>query len=158
FPGGVFTLPGPFMYDVTFNEPVNPATVQASDLTLGGITSGSVTGVAVLPGNTTARFTISGVTIEGTPTASIVSGAITDAFNNPAFTAFSASYQVDQATAAYPTPLAPELPLGSLVYDPVTSGLINFAGDTDSFTLASDAGQTVTVLVTPLTTSLRPSV
>ena len=28
FPGGVFTLPGPFTYDVTFNEPIDPASVQ----------------------------------------------------------------------------------------------------------------------------------
>ena len=40
------------------------ATVQASDLTLGGFASAgaTVTGVTVLPGNTTARFTLDGIT------------------------------------------------------------------------------------------------
>ena len=37
FPNGVFTLPGPFTYDVNFNEPVDPSSVQTSDLTLTGI-------------------------------------------------------------------------------------------------------------------------
>src|SRR5262249_43288456 len=32
FPNGVFTLPGPFTYDVSFNEAIDPASVQASDL------------------------------------------------------------------------------------------------------------------------------
>ncbi len=158
FPNGVFNLPGPFTYDVNFNEPVNPTTVKASDLTLSGIPGATVTGVTVLPGNTTARFTLGGITTEGTLTASIPSGAITDAFNNPGSAAFSATYQVDDgAPIPFPTPLSAVQPLGSLVYDPIATGIINFAGDTDSFTLAIDPGQTVTVLVTP-SASLRPTV
>jgi hypothetical protein len=33
-----------------------------------------------------------------------------------------------------------KIPLGSLVYDPTTSGAIGFVGDTDRFTLNVDAG------------------
>ena len=64
-PNGTFTLPGPFTYDVTFNEPVTPASVTTSSLVLSGITGATVTGATVLPGNTTVRFTLGGITAEG---------------------------------------------------------------------------------------------
>jgi hypothetical protein len=156
-PNGVFTLPAPFTYDVNFNEPVDPASVQTTDLTLGGIGGAFVSGVTVLPGNTTARFTLAGITSEGALTAGVAAGAITDAVGNPG-AAFSGTYQVDVGTAAYPTPLTAEAPPGSLIYDPSTAGLVNFVGDTDTFTLAIDPGQTITVLVTPTSAGLRPTV
>jgi Bacterial pre-peptidase C-terminal domain/Bacterial Ig-like domain len=154
--GGVFTLPVPLTYDVNFNEAMDPASVQTSDLLLSGISGATVSGVSVLAGNTTARFTIGGITAEGTLSASIAAGAINDAFGNPG-AAFAASYQVDINTAAFPVPLASKLPLGSLVYDPTASGTIGISGDTDTFTLAVDAGQTITILVTPTTGSLQPN-
>jgi len=156
FPGGVFTLPGPFTYDVNFNEAVDPSSVQTADLHLSGISGASVTGVTVLPGNMTARFTLN-VASEGTLTAAIDAGAITDAFGNPGL-AFTATYGVDVGTVPYPTPLLAKNPRGSLVYDPGVSGTINFAGDTDNFTLAIDPGQTITVIATPTSPGLQPSV
>jgi hypothetical protein len=94
---------------------------------------------------------------EGTLTASIAAGAITDAFGNPG-AAFSANYNVDIGTVPYPTPLLAKLPLGSLIYDPSVSGNIGFAGDTDSFTLPVDPAQTITVLVTANSAGLQPTV
>ncbi|MBI1760867.1 MAG: putative Ig domain-containing protein [Acidobacteria bacterium] len=155
--GGVFTLPGPFTYDVNFNEPVDPASVQTSDLALSGIAGATVSGVTVLPGNTTARFTLSGITVEGTLTASIAAGLITDAFGNPG-AAFTANYGVDIGTVPYPTPLLAKNPLGSLVYDPSIAGTINFAGDIDNFTLNLDPNQTLTLVVTATSAGLQPSV
>ena len=46
---GIFTLPGPFTYDVTFNEPIDPASVTTSSLVLSGISGITVTGASVLP-------------------------------------------------------------------------------------------------------------
>ena len=155
FPGGVFTLPSPFTYDVNFNEAVDPASVQTSDLQLTGIAGSSVTGVTVLPGNTTARFTLN-VSSEGTLTATIPAGAITDAFGNPG-AAFTANYVVDIGTVPYPTPLLAKNPVGSLIYDPSIGGNIGFAGDTDSFTLSVDPGQTLTAVVTA-SAGLQPSI
>jgi uncharacterized repeat protein (TIGR01451 family) len=60
-------------------------------------------------------------------------------------------------TSAYPTPLAGELPSGSLIYDPSVSGTISGGNPSDSYTLALDSGQTLTVLVTPAA-GLQPSV
>src|SRR5262245_38468464 len=149
FPGGVFTMPAPFTYDVNFNEAFDPASVQTSDLVLSRIAGASVTGVSFLNGNTTARFTLSGIANEGTLNTSIAAGAMTDTSGNPNL-GFAAIYQVD--TIAYPTPLTGKNPPGSLVYDPSVSGLINFPGDTDTFTLNVDPGQTITVVVTPAAT------
>jgi hypothetical protein len=143
---GVFTLPGPFTYDVNFNEAVDPSSVQPFDLTLSGITGAAVTGVTLLSGNLTARFTLSGITAEGTLTALIAGGSITDAFGNPG-ASFSGNYAVDVSTAVYPTPLVSEDPAGSLIYDPTVTGIINFAGDVDKFTLNVDPNQTITVNV-----------
>src|SRR5262245_3727575 len=153
--GGVFTLPSPFTYDVTFNEPINPASVQLGDLMLSGIAGSTVTAASVLPGNTTVRFSIN-VPTEGTLTASIPAGAITDAFGNPG-AAFTGGYIVDIGTVPYPTPLLAKNPQGSLIYDPSIAGIIGPAGDTDSFTLSIDPAQTVTAIVAG-SGGLQPSV
>src|SRR5262249_6077632 len=115
-----------------------------------------VTGATVLPGNLTARFTINGISTDTTLTASISAGGITDVFGNPG-AAFSAGYSVDIGTTAFPTPLVAKNPLGSLSYGPVATGCIG-SGDTDTFTLAVDAGQTITVLVTATGGGFQPAV
>jgi uncharacterized protein YdeI (BOF family) len=156
-PSGALTLPGPFTYDVTFNQPIAPASATTSSLLLSGISGATVTGVTVLPGNTTARFTLGGITVEGTLSTSMPAGAVTDQYGNSG-AAFSASYFVDIGTAAFPVPLSGIAPAGSLIYDPTVSGVINPSGDTDMFTLAVDPGQTIAVLVTPTSSGLQPSV
>jgi hypothetical protein len=153
---GAFTLPAPLIYDVNFSEAVNPASVQIWDLVLGGLTGAVVTSVTVLPGNTTARFTLSGITEQGTLVATIMAGGFTDVFGNPN-AAFSAPYAVDITTAPYPA-LNGKLPLGSLIYDPTISGIINFAGDSDKFTLNIDPGQTISVILTPTAPALIPRI
>ena len=152
---GVFTLPSPLTYDVTFNEPINPASVQPGDLLLSGIAGSTVTAASVLPGDTTVRFTLN-VPTEGALTASILAGAITDAFGNVG-AAFTGGYFVDIGTLPYPTPLLAKNPLGSLIYDPTIMGIIGSAGDTDSFTLAIDPAQTVTAIVSG-SGGLQPSI
>src|SRR4029453_12834390 len=85
--------PNDYQYDVNFNEPVDPASVQTSDLTVSGNSSPSVTAVSVINANMTARFTLhmnSGTEL----TASIAAGAITDQFGN-AGAAFTGNYRVE---------------------------------------------------------------
>ncbi len=154
---GVFTLPGPFTYDVTFSAPVNPASVATSDLTLSGIAGAFVSGATVLAGDTIVRFTISGISVEGVLTASINAGQITNTSGDPN-SLFSADYQVDFVTASYPTPLLSVNPLGSLVYDPSISGVVSFAGDVDNFTLNLDANQTLSLILTPTSPGLQPRI
>src|SRR5262249_27994860 len=61
--------------------------------------------------------------------------------------------------AAYPTPLTPVAPLGGLVYQGApTFSTLSAAGETDQFTLAVNAGQTLTVLVHPRDAGLQPTI
>lgn len=57
---GTFSPPAPgnYTFDVNFNQPVDPASVSASDLTITGDVGGSVTAVTLINGGTTARFTL----------------------------------------------------------------------------------------------------
>ena len=103
-PNSVLTLPGPFTYDVTFSDPITPSSLVTGDLVLSGLSGATVTGVTLLTGNTTARFTLN-IPAEGTFAASIAAGAVTDQYGFPN-AAFSASYSADIGTVALPAPLA----------------------------------------------------
>jgi Flp pilus assembly protein TadG len=84
--------PGNYTIDVNFNQAVDAASVQTSDLTLTGNVGGSVTSVQLINGNTTARFTLH-FNSGGSVTASIGAGSITaQGCNGNA--AFSGSYTV----------------------------------------------------------------
>jgi hypothetical protein len=90
--GSTFTGPGNQDLAVNWNIPVDPSSVQASDLTVTGVAA-TVTGVTVTNGNMTTTFTINFTSIfSGAVTASISAGAITDGFGNPN-AAFSGNYQ-----------------------------------------------------------------
>ena len=93
--GGTFDPPGPasYTYDMNFNEPVDPASVQTSDLHFSGVPGTSVTAVNVINGNMTAEFTIQINSIfSGTLTINLPAGAITDEFGN-ANAAFTGNYE-----------------------------------------------------------------
>ena len=119
---GVFSVPGSVTYDVTFSEAIDPASVQASDLGQLGANGAVVTAATVLPGNLTARFTISGMSSEGAISTNIAAEAITDQFGNIG-TSFSANFTVDIISTPYPVPLARKSPIGSLIYDPIARRL-----------------------------------
>jgi hypothetical protein len=89
--GGTFTGPGSLPYDVNFNMPVDPTSVQDYDLTLSGV-PGTVTGHSVSPDNMTVTWTINFPSVySGTLTAGIAARAIADQFGNPN-AAFSGAY------------------------------------------------------------------
>ena len=92
--GGTFSpaAPNNYQYDVNWNEPVDPASVSTSDLTVTGNSGPSVTAVSVINSNMTTRFTLH-MNFGGALTASIAAGAITDTFGNPN-AAFSGNYTV----------------------------------------------------------------
>src|SRR5438093_880300 len=93
--GGTFSPPAPgdYQYDVNFNQAVDPASVQTSDLTLTGNVGGSVTNVQVINGGTTAEFTLH-FDNGGSVSASIGAGSITvNGCNGNA--AFSGMYTVE---------------------------------------------------------------
>jgi len=93
--GGAFSPPAPGDYDylVNFNQPVDPASVDDSDLTLTGNAGGSVTGHTLENGNMTVHFTVH-FNFGGSVTASIGAAAITSNGCNPN-DAFSGTYSVE---------------------------------------------------------------
>jgi hypothetical protein len=93
--GGTFQPPGPasYTYDMNFNEPVDPASVQTSDLHLSGIPGSTVDNVQVINGNMTAEFTITINSIfSATLTVNLPAGSITDEFGN-SNAAFTGDYE-----------------------------------------------------------------
>ena len=102
--GGTFSPPAPgtYSYDLNWNEPVDPASVQPTDLTLSGIQGATVTGVAVINGNLTTEFTLN-IPAGGSLRASIAAGAITDQFGQ-LNVAFSGNYTVSIPPRPNPTP------------------------------------------------------
>ncbi len=84
--------PGDYTYDVTWNQPVDPASVQTGDLTVTGTAGGSVTAVQVINGNLTTRFTVH-FNSGGSATSSITAAAITAQGCN-GNVAFTGSYTV----------------------------------------------------------------
>ena len=152
-PQGTCTL------DVTFFRPFTASSVTTGSLVLSGIAGATVTAATVLNSNTTARFTLF-IPMDGTLTATIPSGGVTDQNGNPGI-AFSASYVANivanVVTAAFPVPLTAKNPLGSLVYEGSTTGVVNVSTDTDNFTIALGSGQTLTACVVPAA-ALQPFV
>lgn len=151
--GGAFTLPAPFTLDVNFNEPISIASVSTDDLIL---SIGTVTGALALDADT-ARYTISGISTEMPMNISVDALKLTDAFGNPN-SSFAGAYQSDIGTMAFPSALTAAEPVGSMIYEGSYAATVGLAGDTDNFTIDLDAGQKLGVLITPGTTSLRPSI
>ena len=59
---------------------------------------------------------------------------------------FSVNFDTDLIVSPLPTPLEPQAPLGSWVYEAALSGHISSGVDTDSYTVELDDGQTIAVL------------
>jgi hypothetical protein len=88
---------------VNWDKPVDPASVQPTDLTLSGIQGATVTGVTVINDNFTTEFTLD-IPTGGSLTTSIAAGAITSQSGQPNV-AFSGSYPVSPWTPRpSPTP------------------------------------------------------
>jgi VCBS repeat-containing protein len=129
--------------DLTFNNPVSPASVQPADLTLrrNGSAIGTVTGAQVVPGSgdRTVRFSVTGLTTPGQLTTLVQPGAVTAAngeLNEP----YSADYTLTSVG------LSAVRPLGGLVYRGSVTGAYP---NTGPFTFAAQAGQTITLVASP---------
>lgn len=69
---------------------------------------------------------------------------------------FVVSFSTDVETGPFVVPLQAVGPTGTLAYRGVTTGILGVAGDNDSFVMALDAGQTLTL--TALGATLRTSI
>ena len=98
-----------------------------------------------------------GITTEGTLTASIAAGTILDTFGNPN-AAFSANLSGGRGNHGLPHSIHRQESAGLDDLRPQPCRHRHLAGDTDAFTIAVDAGQTISVLVTPSGAGLQPTV
>ncbi len=129
--------------DVNFDKPYGTASIGTSDLIL---SQGTVTGFTLIDADT-VRYTLSGITRDGSLSIQLPAGAVTDISGN-ASTAYAGSLIVDVSTTTLASPALVN-PAGALIYDTSTTGSIGQTGDTDSYTLDINAGQTITLVVTP---------
>ncbi|MFL6417205.1 MAG: kelch repeat-containing protein [Bryobacteraceae bacterium] len=134
---GTFSPPAPgdYQYDVNFNQAIDPASVQTSDLTLTGNAGGSVRAASVINGNMTARFTLHFI-FGGSVTASIGAGAMT-AFGCNGNMTFSGDYTVEGGCL-----------LGNYVITPGTDTIVPGTTDTGNHI---DDGDTLISLPFPFT-------
>jgi hypothetical protein len=165
-------------YTVVFSEPMKTANLDNSDFRLLGANGNNYTPISASydPTGTVLTLNYEELT-EGAYTLSLFSGngrfedtAQPDGRNlDGEFTGtlpsgdgveggnFVINFSLDIRTAAFPTPFNRLSPAGSMIYNNSAGGSVQFGGDTDSFTVTLDAGQTITVLVNPLTGSLLPT-
>ena len=158
--GGSFSLPASsFTFDINFNQPIDPSSVKTNNLVLSPSNAATVTAATVLPGNQTIAYTLKGLTSIGSFTIETNGGTFKDQYDDPLSPgSFKATYYAEQNFQALPTPLASTVPFGSQVYSTSASNQLLYGGDTDRYTMAADPGQTLTVLVTPTTPGLTPTV
>ena len=140
--------------EVTVDEAYDTSSAGVDDLVL---SQGAVVSVDTsLAGSNTVVYTLDGFMNEGTLNVEMPAGALTDIHGNPMLP-YSGTMDLDFGTVALRTPVSPVMPWGSLIYLGSASGSIT-TGDTDSFTLDIDPGQTVTVIVEEPDPSLKPTV
>src|SRR4029450_4881675 len=84
----------PTVFTVNVSEPIDPASLQASDLTVNGIPA---TGVSYTPGSTTITFTFasSPVTPQGLQTMNIAAGAFVSAAAADPVAEFTGPFRYD---------------------------------------------------------------
>ncbi|QEG41240.1 CARDB domain-containing protein [Roseimaritima ulvae] len=160
--------PGDLSYVVTFSEPLNAAELGAEDVTLVDHISGATFNASnFIYDDSTHSLTVSYTDLpQGNYTLTLASDP--DAFRDrrdnlldgsPSFPLpsgdglsgddFVLEFQLDVDTTAYPVPLEPIDPLGSLVFGSDVTGAISSDTDLDAFTVDIDAGQQVSLALVP---------
>jgi subtilisin family serine protease len=130
---------------LTFNEVIDPASIQIRDLV---INQGQVVSVQVVSPNS-LQFNLAGVESEGSFTYSLPKGAITDTSGNPNLP-FSATVDLDVSSRPLIKSFERLAPLGSLVFvSAANTGLINQPADFDDYTFNLLEGETATAFVRP---------
>ena len=168
-PGDV-AAPGNFSYQVTFSEPVktnmpfafmsaniSPKSNKYSSFSLDATGTVLTVNFTNLPEDNytlTLDFVtdLAGNAMDGEFNGTLPSG------DGVAGGSFVTTVNLDLATEPFGTPLSSETPSGSLIYDATITRRITYVGDTDSFTINLDAGQTLSAVVHPTATGLMPSI
>ncbi len=153
--------PGALTEVITFNEPIQPSSVSASDISL----VGEVRGINYTPSSISFDPTDTILTIDYTnlPTDAyqftLVAGP--DNFLSQAGVPLQNDFVVNftmPAGTSTVTGLQPVLPLGSLVYQTTIDNLLLSSSDVDIYDLPIDPQQTLAVMATPVSSSMSVTV
>ncbi|UUZ69432.1 Ig-like domain-containing protein [Polaromonas sp. P2-4] len=139
---------------VTFSEALDPSFLNSANVVLVNTQTGVQVAVSSFTYDAVTRQlrVLFPVLSEAPYRLSLLNGGFRDLAGNRlnGGSDFAVNFQTDTALKAYPTPLIDKLPAGSLIFENMTTGIFHAAGDIDSFTLAFDAGQVLTLELTPL--------
>jgi hypothetical protein len=167
-----------FSYTVQFSEPLNQTTLTNAVFSLTGRGSGKTytpDSYVYVPDTSVLTLNYSGLTDDHYQLR--IKGTVTDLFglrldgvpvwpippnhsgNGHPGSDFFVDFLLDVVgPVPLPTPLRPAQPLGSLIYQTgLNYSLIMSATDTDTFTLAVNSGQTITVLAHPVDSGFQPT-
>jgi len=168
--------PGTVTYQVTFSEPMNASYLTIDDFQLRNAQLGTnyvPTSYSFDPTGTILTLKYANFS-DGQYSLTLISGAIgrhfADMADNPldgefrgVFPSgdgadggnFAIRFAVDTVLVPFPS-LTPQLPSGSLIYSGKVNSNIEVSGDVDRYSLALDAGQTITVQLKPSDAKLQP--
>ena len=165
----VVTAGGLLNIAVVFDEVLQGAPTNPSNVSLAGSLSGPIAAdtLTYQPGTSTLTLNYSGIgeddytlTLDGSGLRDLAGNFLDGeplAFPIPPNVSgdgvaggdFAVNFATDIVTDGIPIPPKPKPPLGSLVYDATVSANIGIPGDQDDYTIALNAGQTLTVVVDP---------
>ena len=169
--------PGSLVYEVQFSEELETTDLGGEDVTLGESFSGTTftpdaftydptTSIATMTYNDLAEgnYTLTLLTsdtafrdrrgnlLDGAPSFPLPSGDSSP--GDP----FVVHFKVDRTVEGFPTPLSSVTPLGSLNYSGDVMAVLNEVSDVDAFSLSLDPGQFISVVLSPMDTSIQGQV
>jgi hypothetical protein len=158
---GAVLPPGTVTEVVTFSKPIQPSSVGASDIALYGEIRGlSYTPASINfdPTDTILTITYSNVptdayqfTLEAGPHNFLSDSGVPLPSND------TINFVVQAGTSALGG-LQPINPPGSLVYEGTVDNVLTSSSDVDTYNLAIDPHQTISVVLTPVSGSMEPTV
>ena len=158
---GAVVPPGPLTEVITFNEPIQPASANDSDILL----FGEVRGIDYSPSSISfdPTDTILTITYDNLPTDAyqftLVAGP--ENFLSLAGVPLQNSYVINFTIPGGTSTIGgmqPVLPLGSLVYETTIDNILLSSTDVDTYDLAIDPHQTLSVIATPGSSSITVTV
>jgi hypothetical protein len=144
------SLGSPWVMDIDFNEAVSPLSIGTDDLTL---SAGTVLSAVALDADT-VRYRLGAIDSETVFSLTLAAQRLTDTFGNANSVSLSGQYYVDASSLSFPEPWQSLPPAGSLVAAKRTTVILS-PDDIDRLPIELDGPQTITLLVTPSTSSLR---
>ena len=158
---GSVLSPGPLTEVITFNEPIQPSSANDSDILL----YGEVRGIEYAPSSISfdPTDTIMTITYASLPTDNyqfVLEAGPSNFLSNagvPLQSSFVINFTLVGGTTNI-TGLQPVLPLGSLVYDTTIDNLLLSSTDVDTYDLAIDPHQTLSVVATPITPGMKVTI